>query len=604
MARRSADPTSLYKMDDYLNKLSIDQLRSELQRPTGGAPAFMVASKLQEKLREKSAAAQRPASTVAEDLMGGQAAMQRPQEAGINSLMPRDPARTVAMMPRDVAADHEMEPMAMAHGGIVKMAGGAPVYGQGGEFSNLDVQNYNAATSGSLLFGDPDVISGYPGIFQASNSPSAEWGNLIKLYQRQFGLSPTDAARKAALWYSQSKTPTPIPSSQDTEAARSALAAAGISADQQALINKYPGIEVVSDANSSSQAPSSPTSSAAVSPQAAQQQLIPGDYPQASQEPPISPSAYPAAQDSAGLPIPPNPPAGGAPPRATGIRSLPGGGGASGGLGGAGGGGAGGLPSGAGEAPTGPLQDAINRMRLSDERMQKLSELATKGPTTQERRQEAINMALLQAGLGMMQPGQSNALAAISRGAIPALQQLGENFRYIRKEDQDNIMNQLKIENQSALNAFHQGTIGYHIYDTQVKENIARATQAAHLAAASITAGGRQAAQQATNAFRDLQIGTRQFGTMNALASKEDASAAALRKEIIAIQNNQMDSPERKKAISDREALIKQHTDMASQYRINGYLIGQKHGIVPELTIDRGNQNNTSTNLPFAQEEP
>lgn len=561
MVSRASDPTSLFKMQEYVSRLSVDQLKNEIQNNTGSVPSWMLISALQDKLRANASGmqAQKPSSTVASDLIRRTS---EPQQAGIGSLVPREEAP---------------EPQAMAHGGIVHMEGG----------------------------GEPSISDEPPTISDEMRKKIQDDIRKQESYNK-YGIGPIygmlgmsgGAFEAPAMYLGEAlrdnrsyKNTLPAPTTR-SRVSQEIAASSGFSEEP------YPNSNAALIQSQLGGAYTQQTGG-----QSAQQQSAPGDYPQASQEPPISPSASPAAQDSAELPIPPNPPAGGAPPRGPGIRSLPGGGGASGGLGGAGGGGAGGLPSGAGEAPTGPLQDAINRMRLSDERVQKLSELATKGPTTQERRQEAINMALLQAGLGMMQPGQSNALAAISRGAMPALQQLGENFRYIRKEDQDNIMNQLKIENQSALNAFHQGTIGYHIYDTQVKENIARANQAAHLAAASITAGGRQAAQQATNAFRDLQIGTRQFGTMNALASKEDASAAALRKEIIAIQNNQMDSPERKKAISDREALIKQHTDMASQYRINGYLIGQRHGIVPELTIDRGNQNNTSTNLPFAQED-
>ena len=194
-----------------------------------------------------------------------------------------------------------------------------------------------------------------------------------------------------------------------------------------------------------------------------------------------------------------------------GIGSLAGAGGAGAGGGGGGGMGGAGAPGPSG-APTNPLQEALANMRSSQEDLRKLYERAGQGPTTQERRQEAINMALLQAGLGMMQPGQSNALAAISRGALPALQTLGENFRYIRKEDKDSIMDQLRIKNQEALGAFHQGTIGYHIYDTQVKENIARANNEARLA-------GAAARQDYNNRLLELKYQTedrlRQSGEAN-----------------------------------------------------------------------------------------
>lgn len=114
MVNRASDPTSLFKMQEYVSRLSIDQLKNEIQNNTGSVPSWMLISALQDKLRANASGmqAQKPSSTVASDLIRKTS---EPQQVGIGSLVPREEAP---------------EPQVMAHGGIVKMADGEEVVDQ------------------------------------------------------------------------------------------------------------------------------------------------------------------------------------------------------------------------------------------------------------------------------------------------------------------------------------------------------------------------------------------------------------------------------------------------------------------------------------------
>lgn len=111
MVSRASDPTSLFKMQEYVSRLSVDQLKNEIQNNTGSVPSWMLISALQDKLRANASGmqAQKPSSTVASDLIRRTS---EPQQVGIGSLVPREEAS---------------EPQAMAHGGVIKMqTGGSP----------------------------------------------------------------------------------------------------------------------------------------------------------------------------------------------------------------------------------------------------------------------------------------------------------------------------------------------------------------------------------------------------------------------------------------------------------------------------------------------
>lgn len=504
MARRSADPTSLYKMDDYLNKLSIDQLRSELQRPTGGAPAFMVASKLQEKLREKSAAAQRPASTVAEDLMGGQAAMQRPQEAGIGSLVPRDVAsipREMSAMPRDVASEAPM--MSMARGGIVRMSDGDEVKAQDlRQLSDEALSNYYRQfdlpeSKQGLYRLNPDLppasleqIQGeisrrqyLGGQFSGENYRNAVLGQFNKI-----PLTAADIARQQAEAIPEVAIPpvglsgpttSTFPSSTPTS---SSMPPAAVGSSSQAaqpdlpLVppGDYPQAETASQNNAGSPITSPP-----------------GDYPQSG---PVRQGATRPAQGGgrggAGLPS---------------LRAAPATPGVGGGFGGGGGGGAGipsgapgGLPSISGGMAGSPTAALQARMEASDAEYDKvMKEMRENRPNKEQLKEDAKWRFLAQLGAGMA-AGTGNFARAFGGALGPAMQSYGEEMKSIRKEIQESYKGDLDAYKAKSEALYRSGKLSQDEF--HVRMQVAGQLEAARIhAGATMAASGVRHAGQFTD---------------------------------------------------------------------------------------------------------
>ena len=151
--------------------------------------------------------------------------------------------------------------------------------------------------------------------------------------------------------------------------------------------------------------------------------------------------------------------------------------------GGAGGGGAAGIP-GAGAAG-GSFEDGVlGGMRRLEaafpNNLAALREELEKGRTNpQERRREAQNLALVEAGLRMAASRNPSFLGSIGEGATPAVQSYAQQLGQIRQDERQDIRDRFSLEQANLQRMYALGQISAAEYRSRVAEAGASARAAA-----------------------------------------------------------------------------------------------------------------------------
>jgi len=497
----TANVNSPMKMQEYINRLSKDQLIQGMQSDSfPGWAKYLAAGRLQEIAKMEQSASAPPRSTVRDDLIS--AASRASQPVGINALAQHE------YMP-------EAEPQTMARGGIIKMSDGSQ-----GAVSSPELPSGMPVDYGSKPFetfvGALEGVNINPFEFVAPpSSPGAKWNAAIEQIRIKERLPNTPegnaiATRMAQALYTNRQTPTPTSSQQDIDAARSALTSSGISPEQQELIRKYPGTEVISE----STIPSTPTQTTTQEPTTASvSEQVGGDYPQNSavnaalqssgvlpvgDYPPTSaPGTAPTAGTQPALPAPPIPPG-------VGIGSIGGGGAGAargvGGMGGAAGGGgglpsgaAGGLPSIAGGMAGSPTADIQARMAASEAAYDKIiEEMRENRPNLSKLKEDAKWRFLAEFGAGLAS-GKGNFAQSMGAALGPAMQSYGKEMQSIRQEIRDSYKGDLEAYKAKSEALYRSGKLSQDEFHVRMQV-------AGQLEAAKIHAGAATAAAAAHNA--------------------------------------------------------------------------------------------------------
>jgi hypothetical protein len=191
--------------------------------------------------------------------------------------------------------------------------------------------------------------------------------------------------------------------------------------------------------------------------------------------------------------------------------------------GGAGGGGAAGIP-GAG-AGGGSFEDGVlgGMRRLEAAFPNNLAALRAeleKGRTNpQERRREAQNLALVEAGLRMAASRNPSFLGSIGEGATPAVQSYAQQLGQIRQDERQDIRDRFSLEQANLQRMYALGQISAAEYRSRVAEAGANARSNAMLASQE----ARERAQASALEARERIAGT------NAEAAANRANVTAYR---------------------------------------------------------------------------
>jgi hypothetical protein len=129
---------NLVQLSEQLKDVPDNFLMTEVQNPTGAYPAYLIVSEMTRRKRmRENAPKQEPQTTVAEDLMSGGIRAMQPQ---MPQQMPQQPGAAQAMasqMPMPQMPQSPQEPQMMAAGGLVAFEQGGPIRGQAGLLADL-----------------------------------------------------------------------------------------------------------------------------------------------------------------------------------------------------------------------------------------------------------------------------------------------------------------------------------------------------------------------------------------------------------------------------------------------------------------------------------
>lgn len=242
--------------------------------------------------------------------------------------------------------------------------------------------------------------------------------------------------------------------------------------------------------------------------------MIPPDPTNPSNAPPAPPSASPPA----------NPPGG--PP--AGPAAGPAAGGAAGGGAPRAGGGAGGI---------GDLRDYIRRLEdvFPNPAAGMAAELEKARTNPGERRREAQNLALIEAGLRMMGNKNPSFLGAVGEAATPTVQTYAQQLGEIRKDARQDIRDRFELAKTEVNRQWMMGQIGAAEYRTRMQEIGA----AQRHASAEAGANARLQTQEANRVAAADREETRAIATSQRAAQQSlnqalgnDRLRAAIREEI------------------------------------------------------------------------
>jgi hypothetical protein len=122
-----------------------------------------------------------------------------------------------------------------------------------------------------------------------------------------------------------------------------------------------------------------------------------------------------------------------------------------------------------------------------------------------ERRREAQNMALIEAGLRMASSNNPRLGAAFAEGAAPAVQSYGQQLSQIRQDQNADITRELAVAEADLRRRYMVGQISASEYQRQTQLLVSRDDRAARLEVARIAAGNATANTNASLAREDLR---------------------------------------------------------------------------------------------------
>lgn len=407
---------NLLKIQDALKNASDDQLMQLMQSPDSSAPSYLVLSEIRRRKDMRAQQQQEPQSTVAEDLAS---VPQTYDQAGIRSL------RTPGYEEEERASPDDMQEM--REGGVVRMAAGDEVSSEDEELRLLRERPFFERPFGRYV---------------------------VEPLGRAFGqlIDPTGLGRRILQRPEPSSTElppgTPVPGQAFRER-------------EQQIAAERPPLPVRGPRVSSS--PTGPRGGG----EFGEERRIPG-------EPGYTPST------SSGIPAIPD-----YTPDPMGSRQVyqtQAGPAAPSAGGGAGGGGAGirGAGVGGGGFEDGVLAGMQRLEAAFPNNLAALREELEKGRTNpQERRREAQNLALMEAGLRMAASKNPSFLGSIGEGATPAVQSYAQQLGQIRQDERQDIRDRFSLEQANLQRMYALGQISAAEYRSRVAEAGANARAAA-----------------------------------------------------------------------------------------------------------------------------
>ena len=202
---------------------------------------------------------------------------------------------------------------------------------------------------------------------------------------------------------------------------------------------------------------------------------------------PATTEGRPTPTSAQTLPLPPEPPRGG--PPASGVRTL--------------------TPS---AAPAAATPEGLPTLQQNMERNlgmfpgipQELMDRIRDSRTNEgDRRREAQNMALLEAGLRIAGSNNPNFLGAIGEGATPAAQTYAQQLNQIRQDRRADLQTDMAVAQADLQRRYMAGQISASELQRQTQMLMSREERASRLEAARIAAGGADArasrAEEAAN---------------------------------------------------------------------------------------------------------
>lgn len=419
---------NMLQVQDALKNASDSQLMREMQNPSGMAPQFLVLSEMKRR-KDMRAQAAPPQGTVAEDLLaeGNQA----------REILPNNEAEPEYESEEEMAAGGLVGLRRYAQGGIVRMSAGGLIP-MGADRDLLLREQMDRA-------GIDDVIRRQRAAGQDVVRRSGVIGNAMADVRAQIdaGMSPEDAIR----------------STLNSSAYRGRVTAEQLNP----AFGVFPSPAPVEP----SQAPATNSPAAAQPPAAQPPAVQPPATPPAANPPTAEP---PAAQPPAGRqydapigPELPTPRAASRPSQSAASQDPPAG-----------------LPALAQDpaAPSAAIPDRLSSV---------LSRINEGRTDPAARRSEAMNMALMEAGLRIAGSNSPRIAGAIAEGGIPALQGFSQQAAQIRQDQRQDLRDELQTAIAQNQNDFQRGRLSQQEFATrqQYLLGMARLRQDAGQAAAS-----------------------------------------------------------------------------------------------------------------------
>jgi hypothetical protein len=444
---------NLLSIQDALKNASDQQLVQLMRAPDSTTPSYLVVSELNRRKQMRMKQAEPPSRTVAEDLTSEEN-MQAPM--GIRSLQTPEPGDEDYPTEEDAPGIE-----AMREGGIVRMAAGTPDGVQGmPSYGNYEGSLYEDTQwtpsqppiqdlRNSLLRRGREFINTAP---DRANAAIAYGYNALRS-QPEIGLftSPveTAAARRRAEYLREN--------SADFASGR--LSGTAFRENPERFMELYPTPAAQPQAPAPANQPSAATTPA----------------PTDTRPPVTQPQRRPAVQPTGGAPA--------AGPPASGVRAL--------------------TPSAAPAA----APDAMPTLQQNMERnlgmfpgipQELLDRIRDSRTNEGDRRREAQNMALLEAGLRIAGSNNPNFLGAIGEGATPAAQTYAQQLSQIRQDRRADLQTDLAVAQADLQRRYMAGQISASELQRQTQMLISRDDRAARLEAARISAGSAAANTRAT----------------------------------------------------------------------------------------------------------
>ena len=419
---------NLLQIQDALKGASDQQLIQEMQRPSGAVPQYLVLSELDRRKNMRAQVqGQTPDTTIAEDTV-----------AGIASLAPH------RMIDPDVEEQRQDEDgiSAFREGGVIHMQAG----GLSPDISSMSLDELRRTLypqTGRSPYAQTQVAPEMADairrrIDELETQQEQNYMTRPRSQLRRDLESVQDVARNAAIGFGGAV------SNLGTGAANLGQRAWQYATEPVATPllagQNIPGPEFYGDA--------------------------PAPYADVAVSQPASTASAAAGTASGAAP---NPFAGGASNAAPQGTQAPGARGTSNPPGG-GGGRAAAAPGGAAATGGAPTWEGIRDRVIGDtpDQLRAMAEEIRRGrPNSEERRNEALNMALIEAGLRIAGSQSPHFAQALSEGAVPAIQGYTRAVGDIRKEAREATKDELEVRMAQITNMYRAGQISASLYNIE-----------------------------------------------------------------------------------------------------------------------------------------